>query len=377
MTSSNSPRLPASNPLPEQFLLEASYYVDPSWAEQEQQQIFRQSWLYAGDRTQLSPGQVWSTEVAAQPILITCDGNGQLRAFHNVCAHRAAALCPQARVQTCSRLICPYHAWVYDLQGQLRGVPSHHDFPPGFAPQALSLRAIALETWCDFIFVCMAEDPPPLAEYLGLVAYQAGQHRRAETQYLFGRSRTVACNWKNYHDRRLCDYHGAIGKQTAPGIAQGQRLPPLPGPGQHYGHQFGFYTNLLHRPITPIWRAENPILAGLSDFAGENFLTYGIFPNLHLLAQPNGVLGWLRIDPISPTSCQVNLEVYGIPGCSPPLEQLRAEFDAFMAEDVVLVESVQRGYVSGAYRPGPVNQLEARIVHQQQLIADRLRAASS
>ena len=187
---------------------------------------------------------------------------------------------------------------------------------------------------------------------------------REETQLLLSKSSQVACNWKNYHDNTLCDYHVAI--------AHRQTLNVIQGPIQNYGHQFSFYTNLLHTPVTERWRAENQILLGLPEMAQGQLLTYGIFPNLHLIAAPNGLMAWIRIDPVTPETCEVVLEVYGIPGLSPSESQLEQDFGAFMAEDVALVEMVQRGYASGHYQPGPVNQLEARIVHQQRLILGRL-----
>ena len=113
----------------------------------------------------------------------------------------------------------------------------------------------------------------------------------------------------------------------------------------------------------------------MSEEAGSHFFTFGIYPNLHLLGLPNGTIIWLRIDPLTPQTCHLTLEIYGVPSLSPSLETLKSDFEGFMAEDIALTESVQQGYASGVYQPGPVNQLEHRIVHQQQLIAQALRAS--
>lgn len=363
MTESDSVLLEA-NKLPAQFLLEAQHYLDPRWEAVEQQRIFRDSWLYLGDRAQLSPGQVWSTTVAGRSIVVTCSLEGELKGFYNLCPHRAARLCPEPGIQSAKQLLCPYHAWVYGLDGELLGVPLQDRFPHGFDPGDYSLQAVRVETWSDFLFVCFAERGPSLEEYLGLIPTQVGQHRRDETQLLLSKSRAVACNWKNYHDNTLCDYHVAI--------AHRETLNVIQGPIKYYGHQFGFYTNLLHTPVTAKWQAENRSLPGVTGLGQDQLLTYGIFPNLHLIAAPSGLMAWIRIDPLTPETCQVDLEVYGIPEYSPAIAQLEQDFGDFMAEDVALVESVQRGYASGHYQPGPVHQLEARIVHQQKLILGRL-----
>jgi phenylpropionate dioxygenase-like ring-hydroxylating dioxygenase large terminal subunit len=346
---------------PERFLLEADHYTNPKWQEVEQRQIFRRTWLYVGDAGRLSePGMVRSTTVAGISVLITRDHAGELRAFHNVCPHRAAILAPEVGVQTCKQLVCPYHAWVYDLAGNLVGVPSQEQFGEGFQKQDFSLYPIRLETWSGFLFICLDEKAPTLENFFGSIPQNLGQHRTPNCQQLLRKQYQVACNWKNYHDNTLCDYHVAIAHRTT--------LNQVQGPVRQYRHQLEPYVNLLYTPTTTAWQTENQILPHLTGPSRDGFFTYGIFPNLHLLGLPNGLLAWIRIDPLAVDRCQVTLDVYGDPAFTPPLEVLQTEFEAFMQEDMALTESVQKGYASGTYRPGPVNGLETRIIHQQKLI---------
>ena len=349
---------------PDHFLLAAQQYTDPAWEPVEQQQIFHQSWQYVGDAAQLELGQVWALTLAGRPVVISRDRAGTLRAFLNVCPHRAALLC-EAGIHTQKHLVCPYHAWTYDLAGELVGTPSRQRFPDSFDPADYDLQPVRLETWSGFMFLCFCDDAPPLVEFLGRVPRYLGQHRRAETRHLLTLRRTVACNWKNYHDNTLCDYHVAISHHHT--------LHPVQGPIKHYVHEFDTYVNLLRTPVTNAWRDSNQRLADLPEGAGTHFFTFGIYPNLHLLGLPDSTIIWLRIDPITAQTCHLTLEIYGIPSISPPVSTLKTDFEAFMAEDIALTESVQQGYASGTYQPGPVNQLEHRIVHQQQLIAQALQ----
>jgi phenylpropionate dioxygenase-like ring-hydroxylating dioxygenase large terminal subunit len=352
---------PGQQKLPEKFLLEADHYTNPKWQEVEQQQIFRRTWLYLGDGERLSePGTVWSTAVAGINVLITRDQAGELRAFHNVCPHRAAVLAPAVGVQSCQKLVCPYHAWGYDLAGNLVGVPSQQKFGEGFQKQDFSLYPIRLESWSGFIFICLDEKAPLLEEFLGSISTNLGIHRTPKSRQLLCKQYQVACNWKNYHDNTLCDYHVAIAHRTT--------LNQVQGPIRQYRHQLEPYVNLLYTPTTAAWQTDNQILPHLTGPSRDGFFTYGIYPNLHLLGLPNGLLAWIRIDPLTVDRCQVHLDVYGNPDIVPSPENLAAEFEAFMQEDMDLTESVQKGYASGAYRPGPVNGLETRIIHQQQLI---------
>jgi len=352
---------PHQQGLPERFLLEADHYTNPKWQEVEQGRIFRRAWLYVGDAERLSePGMVWSTTVAGISLLITCDQAGELRAFHNVCPHRAAILAPEIGVQICKQLVCPYHAWVYDLAGNLVGVPSQEKFGAGFQKQDFALNPIRLELWSGFIFICLDKKPPPLEKCLGSISTHLGTHRTPNSRQLLCKQYQVACNWKNYHDNTLCDYHVPIAHRTT--------LNQVQGPVRQYRYQLEPYVNLLYTPTTTAWQTENRILPHLTGPSRDGFFTYGIFPNFHLLGLPNGLLAWIRIDPLVVDQCQVTLDVYGDPAFTPSPEVLQAEFEAFMQEDMELTESVQKGYTSGAYRPGPVNGLETRIIHQQKLI---------
>lgn len=352
--------------LPNQFLLSAEHYTDPIWFPLEQTHIFQSAWLYIGDARQLKPGQVWTLKVAGRPIVVTCTAPDTYQAFYNVCPHRAAILCPHPGISKAKHLVCPYHAWVYNLDGDLIGTPSKERLPKDFDPQNYPLYRIRVESWSDFLFVCLSDKTPDLKTFLSPIPAQAANHRQESTQLLFSQSRPVQCNWKVFHDNTLCDYHVAIAHRTT--------LHKLQGPIKDYRHQFSAYTNLLYTPTLPSWRKQNPPLPNLSPFVQNNFLTYGIFPNLHLLALPDGLLSFLRIDPISTDRSNLRLEVYGTPKMAERKDEIQAEFNRFITEDEALTDSVQLGYASGTYTPGPVSQLEHRIVHQQQLILDHLQA---
>lgn len=353
--------------LPEHFLLNADHYTNPAWLSVEQTYIFQRTWLYIGDSAQLAVGQIWVRSVVGQPVVITCVAPGEFRAFHNVCPHRASLLCNETGIHTQKHLVCPYHAWVYDLSGNLVGAPSQQKFPDSFNPKDYGLKAVRLEIWCGFLFISFTDDVPPLHTFLGSIPTNLGHHRRDETRLLLSQRKTVACNWKNFHDNTLCDYHVAI--------AHRKTLHKVQGPIKHYEHQLETYINCLRTPVTPGWQTENSVLPDLPELSQISFLTYGIFPNLHLLGLPNGILAWLYIDPLTVDTCELRSEVYGVPHLSPSPANLKADFDAFTNEDISLTESVQKGYTSGIYKPGPVNQLEARIIHQQKLILDFLSKA--
>lgn len=340
-------------------------YTDPDLLAVETQKIFRKTWLYIGNtKTLEKPGTVLVTDIADASILIVRTDTGDLKAFYNVCPHRASLLCSQTGLQSIKQFVCPYHAWVYNLEGQLIGTPQKERFPEDFCLEDFPLKLLRCEHWQEFIFVSFEPNVPPLEEFLGMAGKTLKSHQTETTKLLVQKQYQVHCNWKNYHDNTLCDYHVPVVHRTT--------LNELQGPVRFYEHSFDKYVNLLYTPTPQPWRDENLPLEHLSERDRLGFYTFGIFPNLHLLALPNGVIVWLRIDPLTVDTCQINLEIYGIPEFSPPKNILLEEFETFMKEDMEITELVQKGYATGAYSSGIANQLENRILHQQDLIREFL-----
>src|SRR5262245_16628620 len=126
MTSSLRDKLrlfDSSLPLAQARTIPSSWYSDPEIFAAECRAVFGGAWQVAGRVDQLSePGSFVTTTIANEPILVLRDTDGTLRAFYNVCRHRAALVMNQPCGQT-SRLRCRYHGWTYDLAGNLRGVP--------------------------------------------------------------------------------------------------------------------------------------------------------------------------------------------------------------------------------------------------------------
>jgi phenylpropionate dioxygenase-like ring-hydroxylating dioxygenase large terminal subunit len=349
------------------YFFDASLYTHAELLPFEQQHIFRETWLYVGHADVLmQSGNVRAIDIAGTSVLLIRDSDEQLQAFHNVCPHRAALFCSEPGAYQLSHLVCPYHAWTYSLEGDLVGVPQEGRFSPDFCRADYSLVPVRLEQWQGFVFVCFADEAPPLEQYLGRIPTELRGHCTPDSQLLVQKQYQVQCNWKNYHDNTLCDYHVAIAHRTT--------LDAVQGPVHKYQHDFDSFVNLLYTPITEDWLSENHVLESLNDRSRYGFYTFGIFPNLHLVALPDASLAWLRIDPITVDTSVINLEIYGVPELSPPIDRLVQNFEDFMLEDVAITEAVQRGYASGAYHSGPANQLEDRITHQQQIIRQFLQA---
>src|SRR5277367_3218143 len=142
--------------------LAADAYFDPRHYERELQRVWYRNWVYVGRSADVASARSFRTfELGDQKIFLLRDDQGALRGFYNTCRHRGAALCRETEgVLRNATLICPYHAWVYNLQGELLRTSSK-SHARGFDVADYPLYQINVREWNGFIFVALGADPPP------------------------------------------------------------------------------------------------------------------------------------------------------------------------------------------------------------------------
>jgi phenylpropionate dioxygenase-like ring-hydroxylating dioxygenase large terminal subunit len=145
----------------------STIYTDPGIFALEQERLFGRAWMFIGHETQIpETGAFTTTRIGREPILLVRAASG-IRAFVNRCRHRGAKLCMLAEGRT-TRLMCPYHAWTYDLEGNLQSMPLAEEYGPDFDYAAHALREVPrLEIYRGFVFASLDPDAAPLGDYLG------------------------------------------------------------------------------------------------------------------------------------------------------------------------------------------------------------------
>ena len=183
--------------------LPTRYYTDPTIWEIERHQIFAKTWIMVANDQQLQrPGDYVTEDVAGWPIFVQRGENGTLRAFHNMCPHRAGPIVWEGTGHQ-ANLVCRYHGWAFDKEGALINA---RDFGAD-APEGTCLTKVRAQTWRGFIFVCLDPATPDLIEWLA--GFPAECEPYPTDGYVF-HSRTVrrtAMNWKVYNDNFLEGYH--------------------------------------------------------------------------------------------------------------------------------------------------------------------------
>ena len=180
--------------------LQPDLYVDPAALAREQDAIFARSWQLAGHVSDLAgPGRFLTAQVGAESVLVVRGQDGELRAFRNVCRHRAARL-REGRGDCGKAIRCPYHGWTYRTDGSLIGVPEGRGFP-GLDKSDLGLLPARAETFAGLVFVTLDDDLAPLAEHLsGLEAKLAPYGIERMTRFSESFSSQPA-NWKIVADK--------------------------------------------------------------------------------------------------------------------------------------------------------------------------------
>src|SRR4029077_10926648 len=196
--------------------LASRYYTDPAMLSLEKERIFFRTWQLVGTLTQscgalqgvkrtiADPETYFTFDVAGEPGVVTRDKSGTLRAFSNVCRHRAG---PIAQGAGCKQVLnCAYHGWTYTLDGRLIGTPEI-DGVEFFDRSTMGMVPLRCETWEQFIFVNFDLKAEPLSTYLGEIPQQARGFRFDGLQLAERRDYVIDCNWKVYVDNYLEGYH--------------------------------------------------------------------------------------------------------------------------------------------------------------------------
>ena len=156
--------------------LASRFYTDPAILAIERARIFRRTWQLVGTlaqpcgevngapRTISDAESYFTAEIAGEPVVVVRDKQGALRAFSNVCRHRAG---PIALGSGCKNVLrCQYHGWTYALDGRLIGTPDIEGVE-FFDRSGMGMVPLRVETWEQFIFVNFDSDAPPLSKFLG------------------------------------------------------------------------------------------------------------------------------------------------------------------------------------------------------------------
>ncbi len=191
---------------PDLGLIDVTRYIEGDTLDIEWEHIWRTQWLLAGLVSDVrEPGEFFVFEIGPEQILVTRTAKGDLKAFYNVCQHRGNRLVNE-RSGRAEDFRCLYHAWTYDLDGELKGVPGLANFSQD-PRQTRPLKPVALDVWNGLIFVHLGAQPPTLESFLGPVTDLLSGYQFAQMTLVQDQTVDIACNWKTVVDNFSELYH--------------------------------------------------------------------------------------------------------------------------------------------------------------------------
>jgi len=329
--------------------LPSRWYTDPSIFEEEKKKIFGCTWQFVGRARQVvAPGDYFTAEIGDEPIIVVRGADKRLRAFSNVCRHRAG---PVATGEgNCKAFRCGYHGWVYALDGRLVGTPEF-DGVERWSKEENSLPEFKVETWGGLVFVNLDTDCMTLAETLGDLPARVGQFSPEGLPLAARKEWYVQCNWKVYVDNYLEGYHIPI---VHPAL---NRMLDY----RQYHIETKRYYSIQHSPIKAARGAQL-----IQNAVEEEARYFWIFPNLMLNFYPDNYSTNLVI-PLGPERTLTVFEWYFREPENPEVkENVRrsVEFsEEIQLEDIRICEAVQRGLRSRTYTSGRYSVKRENGVH--------------
>jgi len=343
-----APTLDRSRTLP------AEAYTSHAVFDWEALHLFERGWVCVGRADALAnPGDQRAFRIGREGILVVRDQDGELRGFYNTCRHRGHELLEPGMSRNLRAIKCPYHAWVYRLDGTLGAAPRFGELD-GFDKEQYPLVVARIHEWHGWVFVDAGGTAPSFDEHVGnlqdlITPWEPERLFVAETHEY-----EIAANWKtiteNYHECYHCpSIHPALCDVTP--VDSGQNFA-------HEGLWVGGNMELKDFAETMSLTGESagvPI-RGLDERRRREVYYFGLFPNLLISLHPDYVMTH-RIEPLGPGRTKVECQ-----WLFPPEATERADFSPAYAsefwditnrEDWLACESVYRGLQSKGFHQGP------------------------
>ena len=325
------------------YTLPSHLYLDESIYEQEKQKIFYCNWHYAGHLSQLNkPGDYLTATVADESIFIVRGQDETLRGFYNVCRHRAHQLLEGSG--NTRNIVCPYHAWSYALDGELRHARISEKVP-GFDKSEFCLQPVRVDTLCDLVFFnldpnaeSLDSQAPGLAQDLQERIPELGNLRAAESISPFGSA--IAANWKVVVDNFVECYHCSL---VHPEFASLVDMSSF---------QMDTFSN-WSRQLAPDTRPDNTAYPFDSDAPVQSAAFWYLWPTTSIgmfPGSPNLIV--LSILPLGHEKTSFSGYQYALDIDQDDDMRQQYQTDVLSPPDVALCESVQKGLRSQSYDQG-------------------------
>jgi phenylpropionate dioxygenase-like ring-hydroxylating dioxygenase large terminal subunit len=347
--------LNVSVPFERAHAMPKSVYTSPEFLAQEQRHIFAKDWICAGRAETLpNPGDYLTLTLAEEPVIVLRDRDGSIKAMSNVCRHRMSTLL-EGRGHT-RAIVCPYHAWTYNLDGSLRGAPAM-TLNESFCKDQVHLPQVRVVDWLGWIMVTLNPDAPDVHDALREVEALVGHLDMANYAETFREEFRWATNWKVLAENFMESYHLPACHAGTIGGSCDLALMECPEGTATFNYHW-----IVKNDTVPLALAHPSNTRLVGD---ERRITWllAIYPALLITLTP-GYFWYLALTPDGPGHVNVlfgggmSAEWMADPGASSNLAAVKALLDDVQVEDKGCTERVYRGLLARMSAPGPLSHLE-------------------
>ena len=362
----------AATPLEAATAPPKAIYTLPDITAHEMDRIFASEWLCAGRADELpNPGDYMAFECGAQPLIIIRGADGALSARSNICRHRMMRLV-EGRGNT-RKFSCPYHAWTYNLEGQLVGA-AYMDRTTCFNKSDIQLPAVRCEEYLGWIYVCLDPDVEPVAHMLADLTEKLLPYNMQNYVTIFTEDHVWDTNWKCLTENFMEGYHLPVAHRDTVGghfLVEETQFDER-GSFPHFTSQLFVKTG-----TAPVGTAH-PDNTSLTGKWRNISVMPTVFPcHMYVLAPDH--LWYLALQPDGPGRTRIRYGAALAPEVlaaqSDPetyIAETKTFLDAVQLEDKNVVEGIFAGAKAPLSSPGPLSWLERENHEFTQYLARRL-----
>ncbi|OLL28290.1 (2Fe-2S)-binding protein [Burkholderia sp. SRS-W-2-2016] len=330
-------------------------YTSEAFLALERRDVFRHEWLCLGRASALANhGDYLTGTIDDQPVVVLRDATGELRAFSNVCLHRMSVLLEgRGNVR---RIVCPYHAWNYTLDGSLAGAPLM-DRQAGFCKDQYKLPSVRCETWQGWVYVTLNEKAPPVHAHLADLTQLIEPYGMTDYVETFHEEHVWDTNWKILAENFMESYHLPMLHRAT--VGPHSKLEEMECPAGLPAFNYHWITKEASLPIGN----AHPDNTRLKDHWRRTTALLAIYPN-HLITLTPGYFWYLILQPRGVDRVHIRFggglapEFIDDPKAGEYMATLKALLDEVNAEDRRGVEAVFRGVHAPLAKPGHLSHLE-------------------
>ncbi len=345
--------------------LPAWTYSDPDFMALEREKVFMPAWHLVCHESDIPAiGDYATFKMFGEIAFVVRGKEGEVRAFHNVCRHRAARLVDGHQGNCGRNIVCPYHAWTYQLDGRLSGVPYLEQYEH-FEKSEHGLTPVECASFGGFIFIRFRKGGPALDAYMAPLTEELSIYKTADMKPLrkIG-ERVREVNWKNATDNYCDALHIPVAHWG---------LNDLIGPTYRLTVDRGVFKIFgdLESGRSPsrsnaAYKAALPYVEHLPAERQRLWTYYKLWPNLMFDVYPDQV-DFMQFIPLTATSCILRESAYALPDDRRAMKaarylNCRINRDVNL-EDKDLIERVQAGMASSSFRTGPLGREEVCLRH--------------